>query len=163
MKTPFKHRVQETLNPLPVFIFIIVLIFSLSSCGGNKNTDIQEGQETVKRPKPPTMIKGDTTWVSVDEMPVFPGGDAALLKYIAENTRYPETAKKEGTEGKVIIRFCVTSRGNVTSCEVLQKVSPEIDAEALRVVSTLPVFEPGKVDGKAVSVWYMVPITFALK
>ncbi len=109
------------------------------------------------------MTGSDTTWVEVDEMPVFPNGDSALLKYIGDNVKYPEVAKKEGIQGRVIVRFCITSRGNVTSCGILKSVSPEIDAESLRVIESLPDFEPGKVDGKPVSVWYMVPITFALK
>ena len=96
-------------------------------------------------------------------MPVFPGGDAALLKYLGENTTYPENAKKNKIEGKVILRFCVTEKGSINKISVLQGVNPEIDAEAIRVVSTLPAFIPGKQNGKAVPVWYMVPITFALK
>jgi TonB family protein len=102
-------------------------------------------------------------FVEVEEMPVFPGGDAALLKYLGENTTYPENAKKNKIEGRVILRFCVTEKGNINKISVLQGVNPEIDAEALRVASTLPAFIPGKQNGKAVPVWYMVPITFMLK
>lgn len=163
MKTQNQFRFLKSVESLKVFLCMAVVIFAISSCSEKKGPETIDSLETKTPPKPPTMTGSDTTWVEPDEMPVFPNGDAALLNYIAENVKYPEIAKKDGTQGKVIIRFCVTSRGNVSNCEVLKKVSPEIDAEALRVVSSLPQFEPGKVDGKPVSVWYMVPITFALK
>jgi periplasmic protein TonB len=96
-------------------------------------------------------------------MPMFPGGDAALLNYVAVNTKYPETAKKQNIQGKVIIRFCVNPDGGVSLASVLKGVSPDLDAEALRVVNSLPSFKPGRQAGKPVPVWYMVPISFSLK
>jgi TonB family protein len=102
-------------------------------------------------------------FVVVEEMPMFPGGDAELLTYIGKNTIYPEAAKVNNIQGKVIIRFCVTALGGVDRISVLKGVDPNLDAEALRVVATLPAFKPGKQSGKAVPVWYMVPITFTLK
>jgi TonB family protein len=102
-------------------------------------------------------------FVVVEEMPMFPGGDPELLKYIAENTDYPESAKINNIQGRVIIRFCVTAEGGVSLISVLKGVDPELDAEAIRVVKTLPTFQPGKQGGKPVPVWYMVPITFTLK
>ena len=102
-------------------------------------------------------------FIVVEEMPMFPGGDAALLKYIGENTQYPEIAKTHNIQGRVIIRFCVTAQGGVNLISVLKGVDPELDKEALRVVSTLPAFIPGRQGGKPVPVWYMVPITFTLK
>jgi TonB family protein len=101
-------------------------------------------------------------FVVVEEMPMFPGGDSALLSYLAMNTKYPETAKTNNIQGRVIVRFCVTETGGVDRISVLKGVDPEIDKEAMRVVSTLPVFKPGKQGGKDVPVWYMVPITFSL-
>lgn len=102
-------------------------------------------------------------FVVVEEMPMFPGGDPALLAYIAEHTNYPEVAKENNIQGRVIVRFCVTARGTVSQISVLKGVDPELDKEAMRVVSTLPEFKPGKQGGKPVPVWYMVPITFTLK
>jgi periplasmic protein TonB len=100
--------------------------------------------------------------VVVEEMPIFPGGDEALLKYIAENTKYPEASKNQKIEGRVIVRFCVTAKGGVTMISILKSVNPELDGEAMRVVQTLPTFKPGRQSGRDVPVWYMVPITFAL-
>jgi protein TonB len=104
-----------------------------------------------------------TPFVVVEEMPMFPGGDPALLAYIAANTQYPEIAKENNIQGKVIVRFCVTSKGGVNQVSVLKGVDPELDKEAIRVVTTLPTFKPGKQGGKPVPVWYMVPIAFTLK
>ncbi len=104
-----------------------------------------------------------TPFVVVEEMPMFPGGDVELLKFIGEHTQYPEIAKENNIQGRVIVRFCVTSKGGVSQVSILKGVDPELDAEAIRVVNTLPAFKPGKQGGKPVPVWYMVPITFTLK
>jgi protein TonB len=114
----------------------------------------EEIQEVEAEPEP---------FVVVEEMPMFPGGDAELLKYIAANTIYPEVAKENNIQGRVIVRFCVTAKGGVSQVSILKGVDPELDAEAIRVVNTLPEFKPGKQGGKPVPVWYMVPITFTLK
>jgi len=114
----------------------------------------EEVQEAEAEPEP---------FVVVEEMPMFPGGDAALLTYIGEHTNYPEVAKENNIQGRVIIRFCVTSKGGVSLVSVLKGVDPELDKEAVRVVGTLPPFKPGKQGGRPVPVWYMVPITFTLK
>jgi len=114
----------------------------------------EEVQEEEAEPEP---------FVVVEEMPEFPGGDVELLKYIFEHTNYPEVAKENNIQGKVIVRFCVTAKGTVSQISVLKGVDAELDKEAMRVVSTLPPFKPGKQGGKPVPVWYMVPITFTLK
>jgi protein TonB len=127
-----------------------------------QNTEVVEQVEVVKE-----EVQQDdpeaTPFVVVEEMPMFPGGDAALLKYIGENTNYPDIAKENNIQGRVIVRFCVTSKGGVSQVSILKGVDPELDAEAIRVVNTLPKFKPGKQGGKPVNVWYMVPITFTLK
>jgi len=102
-------------------------------------------------------------FVVVEEMPMFPGGKTELLTWIANNTQYPEVAKENNIQGKVIVRFCVTSKGTVDRVSILKGVDPELDKEAIRVVQTLPAFKPGKQGGKPVPVWYMVPINFTLK
>ena len=110
-----------------------------------------------------TSAEEEAPFVVVEQMPMFPGGDAELLKFIGLNTQYPEVAKINNIQGRVIIRFCVTAKGGVSQISVLKGVSPELDAEAIRVVNSLPEFQPGRQGGKAVPVWYMVPITFTLK
>lgn len=101
-------------------------------------------------------------FVVVEEMPMFPGGESELLKFIGSNTQYPANAKEKNIQGKVIVRFCVTASGGVSQISVLKGVNPELDAEAMRVVGALPEFNPGRQGGKPVPVWYMVPITFTL-
>jgi len=102
-------------------------------------------------------------FVVVEEMPMFPGGTDELMKYLREHTIYPEVAKENNIQGKVIVRFCVTPKGGVDRVEILKPVDPELDKEAIRVVKTLPAFKPGKQGGKPVPVWFMVPINFTLK
>jgi TonB family protein len=123
-----------------------------------------ESKEKVKIAEEKITDESESTpYVVVEEMPMFPGGEIELLKYIAENTNYPEAAKINNIQGRVIIRFCITAEGGVSLISVLKGVDPELDAEAIRVVKTLPAFTPGKQGGKAVPVWFMVPITFTLK
>jgi periplasmic protein TonB len=120
--------------------------------------EVVEVKEEVQEAEPEEI-----PFVVVEEMPMFPGGDAELLKYIAEHTTYPDIAKENNIQGRVIVRFCVTAKGGVSQVSILKGVDPELDAEAIRVVNTLPAFKPGKQGGKPVPVWYMVPITFTLK
>jgi len=112
--------------------------------------------------KLPDQIVKEEPFVVVEEMPMYPGGEGELLKFIAENTKYPEAAKTEKIQGKVIIRFIVNTEGNTEGISVLKGVHPLLDAEAIRVVSMLSGFKPGIQGGKAVPVWYMVPINFTL-
>ena len=102
-------------------------------------------------------------FLSVQEMPEPLGGIEALYKYIAENTKYPPIAKENNIEGKVYVRFCVTSKGAVEQVSILKSVNTELDAEAIRVVKTFPTFKPGKQDGKPVPVWFSVIIIFVLQ
>jgi len=120
--------------------------------------EIVEVKEEVQEEDPEAV-----PFVVVEEMPMFPGGERELLLYIAEHTNYPEIAKENNIQGRVIVRFCVTSKGGVNQVSILKGVDPELDAEAIRVVNSLPPFKPGKQGGKPVPVWYMVPITFTLK
>jgi len=119
---------------------------------------VQAVKEEVQEAEPE-----EVPFVVVEEMPMYPGGDVELLKYIAEHTQYPEVAKENNIQGRVIVRFCVTAKGGVSQVSILKGVDPELDKEAIRVVNTLPAFKPGKQGGKPVPVWYMVPITFTLK
>ena len=126
------------------------------------NKEVVEVQQQVKEEVQEAEPE-EVPFVVVEEMPMYPGGDVELLKYIAEHTQYPEVAKENNIQGKVIVRFCVTAKGGVSQVSVMKSVDPELDKEAIRVVNTLPAFKPGKQGGKAVPVWYMVPITFTLK
>lgn len=110
-----------------------------------------------------TAAKQKEVYTATETMPQFPGGEAALMNFIADNIRYPEAAMKSGKEGRVVVRFVVTSTGDVTDAEVIRSQGPELDAEAVRVVGSMPAFIPGTIDGKAVSCNYVIPISFKLK
>jgi len=142
--------------PVTGFIFLFVSAFGKISPVTNQDNAPATTEIT-------TEDADEVPFVMVDEMPLFPGGDAELLKYIAQNTVYPENAKKNQIQGRVIVRFCVTAKGSVNKISILKGVDPELDAEAVRVTKTLPAFKPGMQGGKAVPVWYMIPITFVLK
>jgi protein TonB len=159
MKAKKSFTVPASLKILLALPVIILLIVALSSCAAGKKA---VNTQTVVKEKPKSPDK-EEPFVVVEEMPLFPGGDSTLLAYIRQNTKYPESAKTNKIQGKVIVRFCVTSEGSVDRISVLKGVNPELDAEASRVVSTLPAFKPGKQGGKQVPVWYMVPIDFSLK
>jgi len=107
----------------------------------------------------------DSTYVfnSVEDMPAFPGGNAALLKYIADKIIYPENVKKEKIDGRVNCQFVVNTDGSVSDVIVLRSLHPELDKEAVRVLSALPKFKPGKDKGEVVRVRYSVPVRFGPK
>jgi TonB family protein len=113
--------------------------------------------------KPPDKILDEEPFVVVEEMPLYPGGEAELLNFIAMNTQYPEGAKADTIQGKVIVRFIVNTEGNTEGISVLKGVHPLLDDEAMRVVKLFTGFKPGMQGGKAVPVWYMVPINFTLQ
>ena len=98
----------------------------------------------------------------VENMPEFPGGDLGLMKYIQKNVRYPAIAKEYNITGKVYITFIVDKKGNVTNVKVARGVDKNLDAEAVRVVKSLPKYKPGKQRGKPVRVMFTIPINFTL-
>ncbi|MDD2952735.1 MAG: TonB family protein [Parabacteroides sp.] len=106
---------------------------------------------------------GEQVFTVVEKMPRFPGGDAELLKYIARNIKYPEESQERGEEGRVICSFIVGRDGSISNPEVLRGVTPALNEEAVRVINTMPVWNPGTQRGKPVAVKYTVPITFRLQ
>ncbi|MCX6308681.1 MAG: energy transducer TonB [Bacteroidia bacterium] len=101
--------------------------------------------------------------VDVEQMPAFPGGEQSLIKFLNTNVKYPEVAQEMGIQGTVAVRFVVTKTGTIDSIEVLRSVDTYLDKEALRVVSLLPKFIPGKINGKNTSCWFTLPISFKLQ
>ncbi|MBK8882726.1 MAG: TonB family protein [Bacteroidales bacterium] len=117
---------------------------------------------TLKFKLPDEISVKEEPFVVAEVMPEYPGGDSELLKFIQENARYPEKAKAEKIEGRVILRIIVNTDGNSEGISILKGVDPLLDAEAMRVCSLLKGFTPGKQNGKAVNVWYMIPVNFVL-
>lgn len=104
----------------------------------------------------------DEVFMVVEQMPVFPGGDLGLMKFIQKNTKYPPIAKENDITGKVYVSYVVNKKGKVTNVKVARSVDRYLDAEAVRVVKLLPYSSAGKQRGKPVNVQYTIPINFTL-
>ncbi len=104
----------------------------------------------------------DEFFMVVENMPEFPGGDLGLMKYIQKNVKYPPIAKEYNITGKVYVSFIVDKSGSVTNVKIVRGVDKNLDAEAVRVVKSLPKYKPGKQRGKAVRVMFTIPINFTL-
>ena len=100
---------------------------------------------------------------SVEQMPEFPGGMEEMMKFLQMNIQYPANAAKNNVEGRVILQFVVEKDGQIGDVKVARSVDPELDAEALRVVKSLPDFIPGRLDGEPVAVWYTIPVSFKVQ
>lgn len=112
---------------------------------------------------PDDVVPAETTpQIWVEEMPEFPGGSPALLEYILKNTVYPAIALENNIQGRVFLKFVVNPDGSVGTIEIMKGVDPLLDKEAIRVVSTLPKFRPGKQNGVPVPVWHTIPVNFHL-
>ena len=129
----------------------------------NKDANEPFTSEILIRFELPGTVSNGIVYIMVDEMPKFPGGDAALFEFLYKTIQYPAQAKDNGIHGKVILRFIVTSEGNVENVTVVRDVDPLLDNEAVRVMRLCPKWEPGKMKGKPVNIYYSVPISFALK
>lgn len=101
--------------------------------------------------------------VVVEQMPQFPGGDEAMMRFVMSNVTYPEYAAANCIQGKVVVRFLVTKDGSVEDVKVVRSVYPSLDAQALRVIKKMPKWTPGMNKGKSVAVYYSVPINFRIR
>ena len=121
----------------------------------------------VAPPPPPAPVKSATVNDSVvfevvEEMPDFPGGQSALMEYLAKNIKYPATAHENGKQGRVIVMFVVKKDGSISDVKTVRGVDPYLDKEAERVIAAMPNWNPGKQRGQAVNVRFTVPVTFRL-
>ncbi|MBP8726430.1 MAG: energy transducer TonB [Saprospiraceae bacterium] len=135
------------------------------------STVTKEGEEggideSLTEP-PPVMEevkpKEEEVFNYVEQMPAFPDGESAMMKYIRENVRYPSIAKENGIEGTVVIQFVVSSSGDIKKVQVARGIGGGCDEEAVRVVRSMPNWRPGKHNGKAVPVSFTLPIRFKLE
>jgi TonB family protein len=109
-----------------------------------------------------TVIEGEQVFTAVEEMPRYPGGEKALMQYLSRSISYPEISSKQGIQGRVVVRFVVGKKGDITDIDIIRGVDPSLDKEAVRVIKSMPKWTPGKQNGKAVPVYYVLPIVFAL-
>ncbi len=106
---------------------------------------------------------GDQIFMIVENMPEFPGGDAALIKYITSHVNYPVICQENGVQGRVSVSFVINEKGEVTNVKAYRGNDPNLEREAIRVVQSLPKWKPGKQRGRPVKVSYTVPVVFRLQ
>ncbi|HRN35477.1 MAG TPA: TonB family protein [Flavobacteriales bacterium] len=128
------------------------------------STTTQEGQKIDAPPPPPPPVEEETfDLAAVQEQPEFPGGMGKMYEYLQKNTKYPDMEYDAGIQGKVWVEFVVERSGEVSDVKVRRGVSPGLDKEALRAVRSMPNWNPGKMNGKAVKVRFTIPVDFKLK
>ncbi|MDE6271540.1 MAG: energy transducer TonB [Muribaculaceae bacterium] len=126
---------------------------------------VQE-QVVVKEPEPVKEEKKpepEKIFVAVEQPAEFPGGQAAMMKWLSNNIRYPEAAQQNGISGRVVVKFIVERDGSVSSPSIVKGVDRELDQEALRVVKRMPKWQPGKNNGQPVRSYFNLPVTFRLQ
>lgn len=127
------------------------------------NGEILKAKEVIAEPEPPKHEEANKVFDIVEQQPMFPGGPAALMKYLSEHTKYPVVAQENGVQGRVTVQFVVEKDGSISDVHVLRGVDPSLDKEAVRVVKSLPRWTPGKQNGITVRVNYRVPVLFRLQ
>ena len=127
---------------------------ALSACGNDVMDNLGQERTAVK------AEGADKVFGVVEEMPSFPGGQAALMKYLSDNIKYPNICGH--AEGRVIVSFTIQKDGTVKDAKIASGVAPELDKEALRLVRNMPKWKPAKLMGKTVETRYTVPVTFKL-
>lgn len=124
---------------------------------------VQE-QVVVKEPEPEVVKpKEEEIFVAVEQQAEFPGGQAALMKWLSNNIRYPESAQQNDIQGRVVVKFVVEKDGSVGNATIVRGVDKDLDREALRVVKKMPKWQPGKNNGVAVRSYFTLPVTFKLQ
>ncbi len=149
------EQVDSVANLLENEDSIVALHGEVVNNAGDENWIVEETDDNVSP-------EDRRVYNTAEEQPTFPGGEGAFIAYVQSHISYPEPAKTNKEQGRVVVQFVVTKTGNVGKIMVVRGGHPDLDKEVVRVVRTLPKFIPGKIDGKAVNVWYTLPIQFRL-
>ena len=142
---------------------MVVVGYASNGVGAPSSDSDKKVVAVVDIPKVKETPQEKVIFQVVEEMPEFPGGMAEAMKFLAKNIKYPVAAQEAKIEGRVIVQFVIERDGSVSDVKVMRGVNPELDAEAIRVVSMMPKWIPGKQRGKAVAVKYTMPIMFRLQ
>ena len=137
---------------------LVLLVIVFAPVGANAQNKKVKKAQTQK-----DTTADDKVYKVCEQMPTYEGGDAALMKYIGENLKYPEEAKERGLQGRVVVGFIIEKDGSLTNFKVLRAVDRALDAEALRVVKGMPKWIPGRQNGQCVRVSYLLPIYICLQ
>lgn len=165
---PLKKRIKmmnkQTSNPLARFKYLLFVPLAVALLAMNSTAMRANVQKKVVKSTKVTKKTGttDKVYEVCEQMPIFPGGDAAMMKYLSENVKYPALAIKAQEQGRVVVSFTVEKDGAISDVKVARSVTPSLDAEAVRVVKAMPKWTPGKQDGQLVRVRYNVPVSFKL-
>lgn len=117
----------------------------------------------VEKPAPKPLDPNEEIFVTVEDMPEFPGGQRNLMSFIGRNVKYPVVAQENGIQGRVVVQFVINKDGQVADATVVRGVDPSLDKEALRVINAMPDWKPGSQRGNPVNVKYTVPVQFRLQ
>ena len=165
---PLKKRIKmmnkQTSNPLARFKYLLFVPLAVALLAMNSTTIRANVQKKVVKATKATKktSANDKVYEVCEQMPTFPGGDAALMKYLAENIKYPVSAQKAKEQGRVVVQFIVEKDGAVTGVKTVRSVTPVLDAEAVRVIKAMPKWTPGRQGGQPMRVRYNVPVSFKL-
>lgn len=168
---PITQQPENTPPPPPEAPSVVELLNIVDDNANVEETVIAStediGEKVEVKYVPVTVVEEEpeeqTIFEVVENMPEFPGGNAALMQFLSKNIKYPTIAQENAIQGRVIIQFVVNRDGSVVDPVVMRSVDPYLDKEALRVISTMPKWKPGMQRGKAVRVKYTVPVTFRLQ
>ena len=137
---------------------LVLLVIVFVPAGANAQNKKVKKAQTHK-----DTTTDDKVYDVCEQIPIYEGGDAALLKYLTDSVKYPELAKKHGVQGRVVIGFIVEKDGSLTDVKVLRHVDIALDAEVLRVIKGMPKWIPGRHNGQRVRVRYLLPIHICLQ
>ena len=143
-----------------LFVVSALILLVIVIAPVRANAQDKKGKTTQMRKDTAT---DDKIYEVCEQMPIFEGGDAALLKYLGENLKYPDKTKDRGVQGRLGIGFIVEKDGSLTDVKVLRPVDIDLDAEVLRVIKGMPKWIPGRQNGKRVRVRYLLPIHICLQ
>ena len=143
-----------------LFVVSALILLVIVIAPARANAQDKRGKTTQTRKDTAT---DDKVYEVCEQMPIFEGGDAALLKYLRENLKYPDKTKDRGVQGRLVIGFIVEKDGSLTDVKVLRPVDIDLDAEALRLVKGMPKWIPGRHNGQRVRVRYLLPIHICLQ
>ena len=131
--------------------------------GNDESADVLRSKTLLVTEPVKPKEEENTVFEYVEQMPSFPGGDAALMRYLSKYIKYPPLAEENGIQGRVICTFVVERDGSVSDIRIKRSVDPSLDKEAMRVVSAMPKWIPGRQNGQMVRVKYTLPVTFRLQ
>ena len=130
--------------------------------GNDEGGEVLKAKEVIATEPVKPKEEENKVFDVVEQMPSFPGGNAAMMNYLSQNIKYPVIAEENGIQGRVVVQFVVGKDGHISDVRVAKSVDPSLDKEAVRVVKGMPRWIPGKQNGQAVTVRYTLPVTFRL-